>query len=73
MKALSNLGYVIAALIWLAILALTSNGASCTDTPSCGRWDIFLSQIIGVGFIAPAWLATHLLSILIPQLADKST
>ncbi len=57
---LSWLALVVGAIVWFAIIIYVSGKAACLAQSRCGKEDLILSSILGVGFLAPAGIATLL-------------
>lgn len=72
MKPLSNRGIVVAGVVWLILTFFFSGEVSCLQSRSyCGRSDLILASMVGVGFVVPSWFFSALLSGIFPSLTKK--
>lgn len=56
------------ALTWAVMAVAASWGFACMENSSCSPFDFFLSSVLGLGFLAPAYLAAFILGIVFPKL-----
>lgn len=62
MKKITGTGLVVGIIVWLIIMWYTTTQSECLSTNSCKGDDLILFAIIGVGMLAPAWLAAFFVS-----------
>lgn len=67
-EKLSNRGYGLAAILWVAILALASGEAACLADGHCGRGDLMLSGMVSAAMLVPAYIGALLLGTMFPRL-----
>lgn len=62
MPKITGLGYVVGAIVWLAIMWYATTQSSCLVTRSCKGDDLLMFAAMGVGMLAPAWVAAAVVS-----------
>lgn len=62
MKKITGIGLVAGIIVWLIIMWYATTQSKCLSTNSCKSDDLILFAIIGVGMLAPAWLAAFFVS-----------
>lgn len=67
----SSRDWVIALVIWLVLVGLLSAASSCMQTRSCDHLDLVLFAISAVSMMAPAWLGTVVLRLVLDQQLEK--
>lgn len=54
-------GFIAGLAVWLALSWSTSREMACLDS-TCGPGDLMIFGVIGVAFLAPAWIAANIIS-----------
>ena len=62
MDPVNGKGFVVGAVVWVAITVIHSMGTSCAEFKDCGRGDLIINSIIAVGSLFPAWFAASIVS-----------
>ena len=74
MAPLPTKGFVLAGLIWIAIVILSSGQFACINPGVvCTRFDLILASIAGAGYLVPAALAVSMAGLIFPSLLHKET
>ena len=63
MKDINGAGWVAGAIAWIIIMWYVTTQSACLKTNSCDGGDMILFAIIGIGMLAPAWIAASVVSI----------
>lgn len=71
MGTLSAKGTALAALLWVGFLFFLLDDSACLRAV-CGKGDMLLFAVVGVGMTFPAYFAVAILGILAPSLMDGS-
>jgi hypothetical protein len=64
MKEVTGIGFISGLFVWLVVTWATAQDAACLPY-SCEASDLVLFAVIGIGFLAPAWLVAALTSLLL--------
>lgn len=71
MDKLSGSGFFVAAILWLLIMFFSSGETACLNS-FCGRGDLMLASIVGVGYLVPAYLGARFLGLIFNSLLETS-
>jgi hypothetical protein len=57
MKIETSKGFLLGVVVWVVCEFIAISSSSCARFMTCGGFELFLSGVIGVGCLAPAWIA----------------
>jgi uncharacterized integral membrane protein len=63
---------LVGAIIWFSIVIYISGQGSCVAHSRCGRDDLIVSSVLGVGYLGPAALVTYIASLYVGNFGSRS-
>lgn len=61
-EKISQLGYVVAGLAWIALVYMMGNSFECVRSHSCSGGDFVLGAICAIGFLGPAYIVAQIVT-----------
>jgi hypothetical protein len=62
MPKLNGKGLIAGIVVWVGIMIYTINQTACLKTNTCDGDDLFLTAVLAIGMLAPAWIVAIVVS-----------